>query len=358
MIRVLVIDDSAVVRKILSDELSRYEDIVVVGTALDPFVAREKILKLKPDVITLDLEMPKMDGLSFLAKLMKYYPLPVIVVSSVAPQNSEKAVMALGLGAMEVISKPAVGEPVEEMTKRLVHAIRATSQAKVVETKEPLRREIPIESVRPPKKAVDQALQTDSRIIAIGASTGGTQAIEHILVELPEFMPGILIVQHMPAGFTASFANRLNSICAMEVKEAQDNDQVRAGLALVAPGNKHMILHHRANGSYAVKIKDGPQVHHQRPSVDVLFESVAACASANVIGVILTGMGSDGARGLLQMRQKGAYTLAQDEASSVVFGMPKEAIKLGAAVKVASLENMSKEIINALSKVNNDNQQK
>jgi len=339
MIRVLVVDDSAVVRKVLTEELSKYSDLDVIGTAVDPYVAREKIVKLRPDVITLDVEMPRMDGLSFLAKLMKHYPLPVVVVSSLTPENSEAALRALELGAVEVISKPGSQYSTPDVDRQLVRAIRAAAAARPSKLRE---------RPAPPSAPVALAsIKTSHKVIAIGASTGGTQAIEAVLRGMPSTAPGTVIVQHMPEGFTRTFAERLNHICDMEVREASDGDLVVAGLALVAPGNRHMVLT-RSGAQYVVRIKDGPAVHHQRPSVDVLFQSVARCAGRNAIGAILTGMGADGAKGLLEMRQSGAYTLAEDEKSCVVFGMPKEAIELGAAMEIVPLSRMAEMILKAV----------
>jgi two-component system chemotaxis response regulator CheB len=340
LIKVLVVDDSALVRKLLTEELSRYGDIEVVGGAIDPYVARDKIVRLKPDVITLDIEMPRMDGLSFLAKLMKFYPLPVVVVSSLSPRNSQNAIRALELGAVEVICKPGSSLSVPDISKSLVEAIRAASKAKVV---------------RPEMEPVDQEnipgykiqLKTTHKVIAVGASTGGTIAIEKLLTNMPLNVPGIVVVQHMPEYFTASFAERLNAICKIEVREAKDGDTAAPGLALIAPGGRHMLLE-RSGAFYQVRIKGGPMVHHQRPSVDVLFHSVAKHAGANAIGILLTGMGSDGAEGLLAMRQNKSYTIAQDEASSVVYGMPGEAVKLGAACEVLPLGKISGRIIKRL----------
>jgi two-component system chemotaxis response regulator CheB len=298
---------------------------------------------LSPDVITLDIEMPKMDGLTFLAKLMKHHPLPVVVVSSMTPQHSEAALRALDLGAVEVIAKPGSQYSVPADPTALVRSIRAAACAKIQKT-------LP----SPPGARVMAdvpnlaQLETTNKILAIGASTGGTQAIETVLRGLPVTTPGTVIVQHMPEFFTASFAERLNTLCAMEVKEARDNDAVVNGVALIAPGNKHMVLQ-RSGARYHVHIKDGPPVHHQRPSVDVLFQSVARNAGRNAMGVILTGMGADGAKGLLAMRETGAYTVAQDEKSCVVFGMPKEAIKLGAAVDVVPLGEVSRFVLGHLS---------
>ena len=333
MIRVLVVDDSALVRKLLTEELSRYDDIEVVGTAVDPYVAREKIVTLKPDVITLDVEMPRMDGLSFLVKLMKHYPVPVIIVSSLTPKNSDAAIRALSLGAVDVIAKPGSAMSVPDISRQLVQSIRAASRAKLVKRTEPAA-----STPAMPRGAPALAgLSMTHKIIALGASTGGTQALEAVLTQLPPAMPGIVICQHMPEKFTASFAQRLNSLCAIEVREAKDGDMVLPGVALVAPGNFHMMLT-LSGAQYQVRVKDGPRVHHQRPAVDVLFSSVAKYAGRNAVGAILTGMGADGAKGLLQMREAGAHTIAQDEASCVVFGMPKEAIKLGAAVDVVPLD--------------------
>ncbi len=334
MIRVLVVDDSALVRKLLTEELSRYDDIEVVGTAVDPYVAREKIVTLKPDVITLDVEMPRMDGLSFLVKLMKHYPVPVIIVSSLTPKNSDAAIRALSLGAVDVIGKPGSAMSVPDISRQLVQSIRAASRAKLVkrvETAAPTA--APVATRGAPVLA---GLSMTHKIIALGASTGGTQALEAVLTRLPPAMPGIVICQHMPEKFTASFAQRLNSVCAIEVREAKDGDVVIPGVALVAPGNFHMMLT-LSGAQYQVRVKDGPRVHHQRPAVDVLFASVAKYAGRNAVGAIFTGMGADGAKGLLQMREAGAHTIAQDEASCVVFGMPKEAIKMGAAVEILPL---------------------
>ena len=341
MIKVLVVDDSAVVRKVICDELSRYNDIQIVGTAVDPYFARDKIVELNPDVVTLDLEMPRMDGLSFLSKLMKHHPMPVVVLSSLTPKNSELGIKALDLGAVEVLCKPGASYSTKDIAQPLVHAIRSAAAAKIAVS---------------PAKATGAAerqpfenllVQTTHKIIAIGASTGGTKAIEAVLSRMPPTAPGIVIVQHMPEHFTTSFAKRLNDISALQVREARDNDHVIPGVALIAPGNHHMLLA-RSGGTYVAKIKDGPRVHYQRPSVDVLFHSVAQAAGRNAVGAILTGMGADGAQGLLAMRNSGAYTLAQNEASCVVFGMPKEAIKLGAADEVAALEDMTHSILQAL----------
>ncbi len=342
MIRVLIVDDSALVRKILSEELSKCEDIEVVGTAVDPYAAREKIVQLRPDVLTLDVEMPRMDGLSFLAKLMKHFPMPVVIVSSLTPQHSEAAIRALQLGAVAVVSKPTTQYSVPDVQRQLVHAIRAAAAAHIQRPSE-----------APETAAVTPVhlshFETTHKILAIGASTGGTQAIEAVMRGLPATTPGTLIVQHMPAGFTETFAKRLNQVCQMEVREARDNDTVTPGVALVAPGNYHMML--QKNGAlYVVRIKEGPAVHHQRPAVDVLFQSVARNAGRNAVGVLLTGMGADGAKGLLAMRQSGAYTIAQDEQSCVVFGMPKEAIKLGAANQVIALPHISQAILASLAR--------
>ena len=345
MIRVLVVDDSALVRKLLTEELSRYDDIEVVGTAVDPYVAREKIVTLKPDVITLDIEMPRMDGLSFLVKLMKHYPVPVIIVSSLTPKNSDAAIRALALGAVDVIAKPGSAMSVPDISRQLVQSIRAASRAKLVKRTETVTSAPAIVRSAPGLTG----LSMTHKLIALGASTGGTQALEAVLTKLPPGMPGIVICQHMPEKFTASFAQRLNSVSAIEVREAKDGDAVVPGVALVAPGNFHMMLT-LSGAQYQVRVKDGPRVHHQRPAVDVLFASVAKHAGKNAVGAIFTGMGADGAKGLLQMREAGAYTIAQDEASCVVFGMPKEAIKLGAAVDILPLDQIADALQSAVAR--------
>jgi len=339
-IKVLVVDDSATVRKIISEELCRESDIEVVGTAPDPFVARDKIVQLKPDVITLDVEMPRMDGLTFLKKLMHYYPMPVIIVSSLTPKGGSLAMEALENGAVEVLCKPGDTYSVGDMGIELKEKIRAAARTNMrrVGAKAP--------ASRPPLPQSPVVLsETTQKLIAIGASTGGTEALKEVLTDMPVNSPGILVVQHMPPQFTTAFAERLDAVCRMEVREAKDGDSVLQGQVLIAPGNFHMLLR-RSGARYYVNIKDGPRVHHQRPAVDVLFNSVAQYAGSNALGALLTGMGADGAQGLLQMKKAGARTIAQDEKSCVVFGMPKEAIKLGAADKVVPLELISREIIN------------
>ena len=340
MIKVLVVDDSAVVRKVLSTELSKADDITVVGTAMDPFIARDKIIQLKPDVITLDLEMPRMDGLTFLAKLMKHQPMPVIVVSSLTPKGSETALRALQLGAVEVVGKPGSAYSVAELSETLIEKIRVASTARVVKSN-------PTRTQAQAKAHIDPAFKTTHQIIAIGASTGGTRALESLLTAMPANTPGTVIVQHMPEHFTASFAERLNGICQMEVREARNNDTVQPGLALIAPGNQHMVFR-RSGARYHVQLKGGPPVEHQRPAVDVLFHSVAQQAAHNAVGVILTGMGADGAAGMLAMHEAGARTIAQDEESCVVFGMPKEAIKLGGVDHIMPLNKIPQGIVNLL----------
>jgi len=336
-IKVLVVDDSAIVRKIFNEELSKETDIQVVGTAPDPFVARDKIVQLQPDVILLDIEMPRMDGLTFLKKLMKYYPLPVIIVSSLTQKGSTMAVEATEQGAVDVLAKPGGSYSVGDMCVQLKEKIRAAAKVNMN------RKLIPVS--RSKVETITKSLQeTTQKVIAIGASTGGTEAIKEILVNIPLNCPGIVIVQHMPANFTTAFAERLNNLCQIEVKEAKDGDSVINGRALIAPGNFHMLIR-RSGAKYYVNVKDGPLVHHQRPAVDVLFTSIAQYVGRNAIGVILTGMGADGAKGLFAMKGSGAKTIAQDEASCVVFGMPKEAIKLGAADKIVSLDRITQEIV-------------
>ena len=332
-VKVLVVDDSAVVRKVFTQELSKESGIRVVGTAPDPYIARDKIVRLKPDVVTLDIEMPRMDGLTFLKKLMQYYPLPVIVVSSLTEKGGKLAMEALSLGALEVMCKPAGSYSVGEMTTQLADKIRAVARIKVGKKESSGQG-----SSRPRKVLASSSLsKTTNKIIAVGASTGGTEAIKEVLVQMPPAVPGMVLVQHMPAKFTASFAQRLNDLCEINVKEAEDGEHVVPGKALIAPGNYHMLLR-RSGARYYVRITDGPMVHHQRPAVDVLFKSVAKYAGPNAIGIILTGMGSDGAEGLLMMKEAGAKTIAQDEKSCIVFGMPKEAIKMKAAEKVVPLQ--------------------
>lgn len=342
MIKVLVVDDSALVRKFLTEELNKQKDIQVVGTAMNPYIARDKIVKLRPDVITLDLEMPRMDGLSFLSKLMKHFPLPVVVVSSLTPKNSQNAINALQLGAVEVICKPGSEYSTQNITQDIVKSIRTASVAKFQKN---------ILSIQPSSTKIDYAsnnsslVHTTNKIIAIGSSTGGTRALEVILSQFPGNLPGTVVVQHMPPVFTKSFAERLNSICNVTVKEAEDGEHIQPGTVLIAPGNYHMLV--VKNGArYYTRIKQGPPVHHQRPSVDVLFNSVASSVGINAMGVILTGMGADGAKGLLNMKEKGSYTIGQDEATSVVYGMPREAHKIGAVTEQLPLDRISEGIIN------------
>ena len=337
-IKVLVVDDSAVVRKVFTEVLSHEQGIDIIGTAPDPFVARDKIVRLKPDVITLDLEMPRMDGLTFLKKLMRYHPMPVIIVSSLTPSGGKLALEAIESGAVEVLSKPGSSFSVGEMRQQLADKIRAAARV-TVSQKTAANTTIGAVSVG------GSALQeTTNKVIAMAASTGGTEALRSILVNLPPTIPGVVVVQHMPPNFTRAFAERLNQQCRLDVSEAQNGDSVVSGRVLIAAGNGHLLLK-RSGARYYVSVKDGPMVNHQRPSADVLFKSTAENAAANALGIILTGMGADGARGLLQMKEAGAITIAQDEKSCVIYGMPKEAVKRGAAGKVLALNRIPREIV-------------
>ena len=337
-IRVLIVDDSAVVRKIFTEELSRDSELEVVGTAPDPFVARDKVVNLNPDVMILDIEMPRMDGITFLKKIMRHYPMPVIIVSSLTPKGGELSLEAMDAGAMDVLCKPGVAYTVGDVSVKLIDKIKAVSKVNVQKSR-----------IFSPKKAVEGHLlamtKTTNRVVAIGASTGGTQALQDVLLRLPANGPGIMIVQHMPEHFTRAFAERLNGQCTIEVKEAEDGDSVVPGKALIAPGNKHMLLR-RSGAMYHAQIKNGPLVCRHRPSVEVLFNSVARYGGKNSLGIIMTGMGSDGAGGLLKMKESGAVTIAQDEKSCVVFGMPKEAIKKGAVDHTVPLNQISEAILN------------
>jgi two-component system chemotaxis response regulator CheB len=335
--RVLIVDDSAIVRQVLERELSRDPEIEVIGVAPDPYVARDLIVARKPDVVSLDIKMPRMDGLTFLRKLMRFYPLPVVIVSSLTPAGSALALSALEAGAVEVVCKPGSAYTVGDMARRLREVLKVAARV------DP-RRLASAAGQGVTSQAMGALPASTNKVLAIGASTGGTVALEAILSALPRNAPGTVITQHMPQMFTRAFAGRLNEVASLEVQEAQNGDPVVPGVALIAPGNRHLVLR-RSGTRYLVQVKDGPPVNHHRPSVDVMFRSVAAAAGRNAVGVILTGMGADGARGLLEMKQAGAATIAQDEASSVVFGMPRAAIELGAADQVASLDDIPKRIL-------------
>ena len=334
-IRVLIVDDSAIVRKTLSTLVSAHADLEVVGTAADPFIARDKILALNPDVLTLDIEMPRMDGLTFLKKLMRFHPLPVIVISSLGQASSRAAIEALQSGAVEVVAKPNGPYSVTELGDQLAMKIRAAAQAKP-------RRTAAEATPKPAPPPIRVA--SDVKIIAIGASTGGVEALRSVLVELPAQMPPIVVVQHIPPVFSAEFSRRLDQLCRLRVKEAADGDPIEPGQVLVAPGNFHLTVR-RSGGRFVAEVRTGDPVHYQRPAVDVLFHSIAGCAGRGAVGAILTGMGADGADGLLAMKRAGAHTIAQDEASCVVFGMPREAIRMGAADTVLPLDRIPAELI-------------
>lgn len=347
-IRVLVVDDSAVVRQTLTQILESDSAIEVMGTAVDPFVAAEKIKKEIPDVITLDIEMPRMDGLTFLKKIMAQHPIPVVICSSMAQKGGENALKALEYGAVEIITKPKVGTKkfLEESSIRLCDVIKAAAmtRAKKVSIPKPVQVQPKLDADAVIPMGRPQALQTTEKIALVGASTGGTEALRVFLEQLPIDCPGVAIVQHMPEHFTAAFANRLNSICRITVKEAKDGDAILRGQALIAPGNKHMLLK-RSGAKYYVEVKDGPLVSRHRPSVDVLFRSGARFGGKNVVAAIMTGMGDDGAKGMRELHDTGAYCIAQDEASCVVFGMPQEAIKQGGVDKILSLERIAPEMV-------------
>jgi two-component system, chemotaxis family, protein-glutamate methylesterase/glutaminase len=331
-IRVLVVDDSATVRRLLAVTLDREPDIEVVGEAADPYQAREMLVRLDPDVLTLDVEMPRMDGLSFLAKLMQHRPKPVVVVSSLTPRGSEEAMRAYELGAVEVLCKPGSAYRVDELGPVLIRAIRAAAAAR-------LRPRLPLPADGPPVKA-PLLRRTTSKILAIGASTGGTEALREIMASLPGDTPGTVIVQHMPPLFTTQFAQRLHALSRMHVAEASGGEELLPGLAWVAPGGQHLVVV-RSGAKYVLELRGGPLVHFQKPAVDVTMRSVAAAAGANAVGVVLTGMGHDGGAGLKAMHDAGARTLVQDEASSVVWGMPGTCVQLGAADQIVPLSDIS-----------------
>lgn len=349
-IRVLIVDDSALVRQALSELLESDPDITVMGVAADPYIAAAEMESEIPDVITLDVEMPRMDGLTFLAKIMSQHPIPVVMCSSLTEAGCATAMRAMECGAVSIIAKPKMGVKtfLEESRVTICDAVKAAARVNPRRlTAQPRQPERKLSADVVLAKAANRAmLRTTERVTVIGASTGGTTAIRSVLMALPADAPGIVIVQHMPEKFTASFAASLDRECAMTVKEAENNDTVMRGTALIAPGNRHTLLK-RSGARYFVEVRDGPLVCRHRPSVDVLFRSAARYAGGNAVGVIMTGMGDDGARGLLEMKQAKARTLAQDEESSVVFGMPNEAIKLGAADKIVPLGAIANEILRA-----------
>jgi len=335
-IKVLIVDDSAVVRQVLSELLARDPDIHVIGAAADPLFALQRMQREWPDVIVLDVEMPRMDGITFLRKLMRERPTPVVVCSTLTERGAETTMQALSAGAVEVVAKPKLGlkEFLQASVQSLTHAVKAAAKARLGQV-----------AVPPPPAPAPAALGTATdHVVAIGTSTGGTRALEAVLTQLPADCPGIVIVQHMPERFTAAFAQRLNALCHCEVREAEDGDRVLQGRVLVAPGGRHLQLR-RSGSQYLVDVRDGPPVNRHKPSVDVLFHSVARHAGRHAVGIIMTGMGDDGANGLLAMRQAGAFTIAQDEASCVVYGMPKEAVERGAVCQVLPLTDIAAAIM-------------
>jgi len=351
-IRVLIVDDSASVRQGLRAVLETDPEIEVTATASDPFVAVERIREQEPDVITLDVEMPRMDGLTFLDKIMAQHPIPVVICSSLTEKGSDTAIAALERGAVEIITKPKLGtrEFLQESSIRICDAVKSAARAGVKRRNAPPqpepRRASPKLSADAviAKPASHAMIETTDKVVAVGASTGGTEALREFLEAMPADAPGIVIVQHMPEKFTASFAARLDQLCRINVREAADNDSVIRGQALIAPGNRHLLLK-RSGARYFVEVRDGPLVNRHRPSVDVLFRSTARYAGRNAVGVIMTGMGDDGARGMLEMKEAGATNIAQDEASCVVFGMPAEAIRMGAHHRVLPLRLIADEVV-------------
>jgi two-component system chemotaxis response regulator CheB len=350
-IRVLIVDDSASVRQTLAEILSSDEQIEVIGTAADPFIAAQRMLKDLPDVITLDVEMPRMDGITFLKKIMSQHPTPVVMCSSLTEEGSVTLMQALEAGAVDVILKPRqdTQQFLRDSSLRICDAIKAAAQARLGRLPgrhgEQVPKKLTADAVMPPPFNTPMA-RTTEKVVCMGASTGGTESLRVVLEALPVDCPGIVIVQHMPEHFTASFAKRLNSICEVEVKEAEDGDTVLRGRVLIAPGNRHTLLQ-RSGARYYVSVKDGALVSRHRPSVDVLFRSAAQFAGANALGIIMTGMGDDGAKGLMEMSSAGADTIAQDEETCVVFGMPREAIALGAARRVMPLQALAADIVRA-----------
>ena len=353
-IKVLIVDDSAVVRQTVRQTLEREPDIEVIGAASDPLFAMTYMARAWPDVVVLDIEMPRMDGLTFLKKIMTEHPTPVVICSSLAEAGAAATMQALAAGAASIITKPKMGvkQFLEDSANDVVQAVRAAARANASRLVPRAGTQTP-----PPRLSADAVIsaglgsgssmvRTTERIVAIGTSTGGTQALEAVLTRLPAVSPGIVVVQHMPERFTAMFAERLNGLCAIEVREARHGDRVMAGRALIAPGGRHMVLA-RSGAQYTVEVVDGPLINRHRPSVDVLFRSCAKFAGRNALGVIMTGMGDDGARGLKEMREAGASTIAEDESTCVVFGMPKEAIRLGAVDNVLPLERIPSAIMKA-----------
>ncbi len=352
--RVLIVDDSASVRQTLTAVLQADPDIEVIGAASDPFMAARKIQEDLPDVITLDVEMPRMDGITFLRKIMSQHPIPVVMCSSLTEAGSETLLQALEAGAVDIILKPRIGaaDHLAESAQRICEVVKSAAYARVKGIKIPSRHAIPnapqakltADVILPPPSGRAMA-RTTEMVVCVGASTGGTEALREMLERLPANAPGMVIVQHMPEKFTAAFARRLNTLCDVEIKEAEDGDTVLRGHVLIAPGDRHTLLE-RQGARYYVSVRTGPLVSRHRPSVDVLFRSAARAAGSNAMGVIMTGMGDDGARGMLEMHQAGALTIAQDEASSVVFGMPKEAIAHGGVDKTVPLDQIAREILN------------
>ena len=349
-IKVLVIDDSALIRSVMKELINHEADMECVGAAPDPLVAREMIKALNPDVLTLDVEMPKMDGLDFLERLMRLRPMPVVMVSTLTERGSDITFRALALGAVDFVSKPKmdIARGMEEYASEITDKIRAAAQARVRRTVAAptldVQERLSADAILP---SVAGRFSSTEKLIIIGASTGGTEAIKEVLIRFPADVPGILVTQHMPEAFTKSFADRLNSLCKISVKEAEHNERILPGHAYIAPGHSHLLLR-RSGANYMTELNQGPPVNRHRPSVDVLFRSVANTAGANAVGIILTGMGKDGAQGLLEMKRAGAYTIAQDEASCVVFGMPKEAIAMGGASEISPLQNIARHTLDYL----------
>ena len=347
MIRVLIVDDSDVDRKYISLALKREPGIEIIGTAENPYEARDLISELKPDVITLDLQMPRMDGLTFLGKIMESHPLPVIIVSSFTPKNSSYALKALRIGALDTISKPGLEYNYKEFAERLCQTVRGAAKAKIQTNSVP----------GTARRAPARVKNASKRIIAIGSSTGGTKALEYLLNELPPNLPGIVIVQHMPESFTKSFASRLNNHSAISIKEAADNDEIKPGHVYIARGDKHMTVHKKGERKY-IRVTDGEKVNFHRPSVDILFNSVADEFGPRATGIILTGMGADGAKGLLNMRNSGAFTIGQDESTSIVYGMPKAAYEIGAVHDQLPLNKIPGRLIKIVGNTNKEPQRK